>query len=67
MVDIHVHPHADGIGCHNVIDISRLIEGSLCVAGARGKCAHYHRGPTALAADEFGYRIDIFRREGDDC
>ena len=50
MVDIHVDPHADGIRCHDVIDIAGLIEGCLRVARARGQCPHDNGGPAALAA-----------------
>lgn len=35
MVDIHVQPHADGVGCDQKIDLAGLVELDLGVAGAR--------------------------------
>src|SRR6187551_2297106 len=37
VVDIEVEAHADGIGCYQVVDVARLVEGDLRVARARRK------------------------------
>ena len=66
MVDIHVEAHADGIGGNDVIDIARLVEGDLGVAGSGAKRPQNHSGATTVAADQFGRRIDHVGREGDD-
>ena len=66
MVHIHVEAHANGIGGHQIIHFTGLIEGNLRIAGARGKCAHDNGGTTALAADHLGDRVDHLGRKGDD-
>jgi hypothetical protein len=59
MVDIEVEPHADGIGGDEILDVSRLVELDLGVAGARAERAHDHGGAAALAADQFGDGVDL--------
>ena len=59
MVDIHVEPHADGIGGDEKINLARLIHRDLRVARARAQAAHHHGRPAALLADHFGDGIDI--------
>ena len=66
MVDIHVEAHANGIGGHDVVDVARLVERHLRIAGARAEGAQHNGGTAALAADEFRRRIDHVGREGDD-
>ena len=59
MIDVHVQAHADGVGGYQEIDLTGLVEGDLGVAGARREAAHHHRGASALAADQFGDRVDL--------
>ena len=65
VIDIHVEAHADGIGCHDVIHVTGLIEGDLGVAGARRQGAQDHGCTAILPPDEFGHGIDHFGRESD--
>ena len=67
VVDIEIQTHADGIRGHQIIHLAILIKRHLSVAGARGKCAHYHGSTTFLAADQFGDSIYIFNRKPDYC
>ena len=67
MVDIEVEPHADGIGRDEIFDVAGLVERHLGVAGARRQRADDDGGATALALDEFGDRIDLVGRKGDDA
>ncbi len=66
VVHIEVEPHADGIGCHEIIDLARLEQGNLAVARFGGKRAHDHRRTAAEAAQHFGHGIDLLGRECDD-
>ncbi|KAK0358965.1 hypothetical protein LTR94_033198, partial [Friedmanniomyces endolithicus] len=66
MRDIHVEPHADRIGGDEIVDLARLEHLDLCVAGARGKRPHHHRGASAQTAQHFGDGVNLLGREGDD-
>ena len=66
MVHIRVQPHADGVGGDQKIDLARLIQGHLGVAGAGGQAAHHHGRAAALTPDQFGDGVDPIGREGDD-
>ena len=66
MVHIHVKAHAHGIGGHDVIDVTRLIQCHLRIAGAWAECPKHHGGTAVLAANEFCRGIDHVGREGDD-
>ncbi len=66
MIDIHVEAHADGIGGDDVVDVARLIEGHLGIAGAGRQGAQHHGGAAILPPDEFGHGIDHLGGEGDD-
>jgi hypothetical protein len=63
VVDIHVQAHADRVGGHEIVDVARLVERDLRVARARGQRAEHQRATAALAAHEFGDRIDLGGRE----
>jgi len=66
VIYIHVEAHVDGIGCHDVIHVTGLIEGDLGVAGARRQGAQDDGCTAILPPDEFGHGIDHLGREGDD-
>ena len=66
VIDVEIEPHADGVGRDQIIDVARLIERDLRIAGARRQRAEHHRGAAALAADQFGDGVDFLGREGDD-
>jgi len=64
--NVHIEAHADGIGCHEIIDFARLIHCDLRVARAWTERAHDHRRATARAAEHLGDRINFLAAEGDD-
>ena len=66
VMDVHVEAHADGVGRHQVVDLARLVEFDLGVAGARAERPHDDGRAAALAADQLGDAVDLGRREGDD-
>ena len=66
VVDVHVEAHADRVGGDQKVDLARLEEGDLGVAGAGRQRAHDHRRAAAMAADQFGDGVDRVGREGDD-
>ena len=66
VVDVEVEPHADRVGGDEVVDLAGLVELDLRIAGAGRERAEHHRRPAALAPDQFGDGVDLFRREGDD-
>ncbi len=59
MIDIHVQPHADGVGGDQEVHLSVLIERHLRVAGARGKRAHHHRRAAAMTAQQLGDGVNF--------
>ena len=59
-----IEPHADRVGGDQIIDVARLIERP--APRVRGLRNEYHRGPAALAADQFGDLVDLGSREGYD-
>ncbi|MNL16614.1 hypothetical protein D3C87_1376660 [compost metagenome] len=65
MVDIEVEAHADRIGGHQIFDITFLIKADLRIAGARAERSKHDGGAAALAADQFGDRINLVGRKGD--
>ena len=65
MIDIHVQAHADGVGRHQEVDIARLIQIDLGIAGARTERAQHNRRAAALATDHFGDAVDILRGKTD--
>jgi hypothetical protein len=66
MIDIEIEPHADGIGCHQIVDISVLIELDLGIAGARAERPQHNGRTAALAPNQFGNRVDLICRERHD-
>ena len=54
MINVHVKPHANRIGCHQIVNFAFLIKGGLGVAGARGECTKNNRRAAALTANKFG-------------
>ncbi len=66
MRDVHVEPHADRVGCDEIIDFARLEHCDLRVARARRKRAHHDRRATAHPAQHFGDRVNLLGREGHD-
>ncbi len=66
MLQIHIQPHADGIGGDHVIDLARLIEIDLGVARARGEGAEHHGTAAARAPHLFGQGVNIGGGKGDD-
>ena len=65
MVNIHIQPHANSIGGHHVINITRLEQFDLGVTGAGAERAHDNRRAATLGADQFGQFINICCAEGD--
>ena len=65
VIDVEIEPHADGIGRHQIIDVAGLKQRDLRVAGARRERAQHHRRAAALAADQFGDRVNFIGRERD--
>ena len=63
MVDIHVQPHANGIGGDQKIDLARLIHLDLGVSGARAQAAHHNGRAAALLANSLGNGINIIGRK----
>ena len=66
MVEIKVEAHADRIGGNEIIDIARLEQCHLGVAGARRQRAQHDGRAALLAADQLGDGIDLVGGEGDD-
>ena len=66
VIDVEIEPHADGVGGDDVIDLARLVERHLGVAGARAQGPQHHGRPAALAPNQFGDGVDLLGREGDD-
>ena len=66
VIDIEIEAHADRVGRDQIVDVARLIERDLRVARARRQRAEHDRGAAALAADQFGDRVDLVGRERDD-
>ena len=66
MAQVHVQPHADGVGGHQMVHLARLIHGHLGVAGARAEGSQHHRRPAPPAADHLGQGVDVGGGEGDD-
>ena len=59
MVDIHVQPHANGIGGDQKIHLARLIHGNLGIARARAQTAQHDGCAAALLADNLGNGVNI--------
>ena len=51
MGQVHVQAHADRVGGDQEVDLARLVQRHLGVAGARAERAHHDGGAAALAAD----------------
>ena len=66
VVEVEIEPHADGVGGDQEVDVAGLVDLDLLVARARAERAEHHCGAAALAADQFGDRVDLVGREGDD-
>jgi len=58
MVDIHVEAHADCVSRDKVVDLARLVDFGLRVAGARRERAKNDRRAAPLSPHQFGDRID---------
>ena len=65
VVDVHIQPHADGVGGDDIIDRPVLVELNLRVAGLRRQRPHHHRRPAVVAAQQFGRPVDAFHGKGD--
>ena len=65
MGDIEVKPHADRIGCNDVIDLARLEQLHLLIAGLRAHRAHHDCGAAFEAAHHFSHRVNLVCAEGD--
>ena len=65
VVQVEIEPHADGVGRDDVIDLARLEELDLAVAGFGAQGAHHHRRAAAIAPQHFRGRVDTLRTEGD--
>ena len=65
VIDIHVDAHADGIRCHQKIDIARLIQRNLRVARARRERTKHDRCAATLPTHEFRQPVHIVGRERD--
>ena len=63
VADVHVEAHADRIGRDQIVDLARLVERDLGVAGARAERAEHDRSPAPLPADQLGERIDVLGGE----
>ena len=57
--DVEVEAHADGVGRHQRVDLARLEERHLRVAGARRERAEHHRGPAPQRPQPLGERVDL--------
>ena len=66
VADIEVEPHADGVGGDDVVDLASLVEIYLGVARARAERTHDDGASAALALQQLGDGVDLFRGEGDD-
>ncbi len=66
MVDIEVQTHSDGIGRHQIFDVAVLVEADLRVAGTGRQRTENDRCTSSLTAHQFGNRVDLIGREGDD-
>src|ERR1700729_2914207 len=58
MVDIHVQSHPDRVGRDQEIDFAGLEQIDLRITRARAERTHDDGRPAALAADEFGDRVN---------
>ncbi len=65
MIEIEVESHPDRIGRDEVIDLARLEQIDLRIAGAGAQRAGHHRSPAAQAAQHFGGGIDFLGRKRD--
>ncbi len=65
MGDVKVQPHADRVGGDDVVDLARLEQLNLAVAGLGAERAHHHRRAAAEAAQHLGHRVDLLGRERD--
>ena len=66
VIDVQIEAHADRIGGDDVFHVAVLIKRDLGIARARAERAEHDRRAAALPANEFGDRIDLFGRKGDD-
>ena len=51
MVEIEIKAHADGVGCHQEVDVAVLVKRDLRVASAGRQRPEHHGGTAALAPD----------------
>ncbi len=66
MIDIQVETHADGVGRHEIIDLTRLEHRDLGIARGRAERAHDDRAAATQTPQHLGDAIDLLDREGDD-
>ena len=66
MVDVEVQAHPDGVGRDQVVDLARLVEGHLRVAGARRERAEHHRRASRLAPHALRHLVEVGQREDHD-
>jgi hypothetical protein len=65
VVDVEVQAHPDRVGGHEVVDVARLVEPHLGVAGARRERAEHERRAAALAPQPRGHLVQLAHREHD--
>ena len=66
VIDLEIQTHPDGVGCDQEIDVARLVDLDLRVAGARAERSQNDCSAAALPADQFGDGVNVVGREGDD-
>ena len=66
MGDVHVQPHADGVGGHQVVDLAGFVQRDLRVAGARAEGAEDDGRPAVPPAHLLGDPVDVVGGKGDD-
>ena len=66
MVKIHVEAHADRVGRHHMIDVTRLKQRHLGIAGAWRQGLKHDCGSAALASDQLGHGVDHLGRNDEE-
>ena len=65
VIEIEVQSHPDRIGGDDVIDLARLEQRDLLIAGLGRKRPHHHRRAAAEPSQRLGHGVDLLDREGD--
>ena len=66
MGHVHVEPHANRIGCDEIIDLAALEHRDLRVARGGRERAHHDRRAALEAAQHLGQRVNLLGGESDD-